>query len=110
MSTHAADPRCFLHPLLLHRASDPLGDLVTRQRSRPDNGKTGRGMARREDVPEAQLPLRESRLHRRRPHHLPESQRAVRLHEVIEAAEELQVVVQRPPLARVTRGAVLTVT
>ncbi len=64
----------------------------------------GGDVVRREDAPEAELLRREPRLHRRRPRHLAEPQRAVRSHEVVEAAEELQVIIERPLLPCMARG------
>ncbi len=45
-----------------------------------------------------------ARLHRRRPRHLAEPQRAVRSHEIVEGAEELQEIIERPLLPCMARG------
>ena len=57
----------------------------------------------REDVPEAQLSLRQSRLHRRSPDFSPDLQRTVRSSEVVVATEQLQVVFKGPLLPSVAR-------
>ena len=64
--------RCFLHTLLPRGVPDPLGRFAIRHRTGPENVRTGHGLARRGDVPEAEPLLRETRLHPRSPRHAAE--------------------------------------